>query len=567
MRKAASLDLKPMSTGEPPSGNTSGAEQQSKSGPPSSAGAADKPEARRSPMASVDDDGWDERPPASTGGGKSGVASTSGHQPGRSSMPPISTSSRAKFTVGNLLNATQGSGPSSKHAQGPSPVHRQQIGALPGRPTSRDASAPSRGRSAADQSKASEASRVVSGPQSRLQAPQRKTTPPQPFTAQRADALAEFPVGAAPERTTPSQPFAAFQLEAAPERAARSVPFTALASPMVSVGPDVEDEPSPMAVEAPRATGARSELTERNLLAPELHETTPRGIGVVTVSSPAPGFPTSAAQSSVKVAAAPIIPIATVVIGEGVVPTAPSERTELSDDASVPGDAMKSTRALPAVAVDSATPEQPARASEPKDAVVPNTPTPLPMPVAVKSRPPAAAPLLDDPDGWEVSGSTAAVSSSAELPPPVASQVSAGNSATPATAPVKQVRAAAATRKSAAKAALEKARGSKGKLKSNKPVASEAAPKKSPSSHSKLARAGNAEADLSGDFFAGSATDPSGIDASSYQEELLDERARRSLSPEVVARRGRYRVVVVLVILGLMLLLGAAIALKLMHRR
>jgi hypothetical protein len=127
----------------------------------------------------------------------------------------------------------------------------------------------------------------------------------------------------------------------------------------------------------------------------------------------------------------------------------------------------------------------------------------------------------------------------------------------------------AANGKSAAKVALDKARASKGKLKAAAIESSRPAAKKTPSSHSKLLRAGSAEGDLSGEFFAVSLSEESAADSARYHqtEELLDERHQRSLSPEVVARRARYRRIVVFVVVSFVLLLGAAIALKLLHRR
>jgi hypothetical protein len=112
--------------------------------------------------------------------------------------------------------------------------------------------------------------------------------------------------------------------------------------------------------------------------------------------------------------------------------------------------------------------------------------------------------------------------------------------------------------------AKDKGRTSSRKLRVSKNESSTAGGSSNPSSQSKL-RASGGEPELSGDFF-----ELAGHDApepgSHYQDDLLDERQRRSLSPEVVARRARYRVVVVLVVVGFVLLLGAAIALKMLGK-
>jgi hypothetical protein len=74
------------------------------------------------------------------------------------------------------------------------------------------------------------------------------------------------------------------------------------------------------------------------------------------------------------------------------------------------------------------------------------------------------------------------------------------------------------------------------------------------------------ESELSGEFFAISASATTHVEEYHEPDELIDERHMRSISPEVRARRARYRIVVLLLVVGMILLLAAAIALKLLHR-
>jgi len=73
------------------------------------------------------------------------------------------------------------------------------------------------------------------------------------------------------------------------------------------------------------------------------------------------------------------------------------------------------------------------------------------------------------------------------------------------------------------------------------------------------------DSDWAGEFFS---LNPETVTHDVYHEPdeiMLDERDRRSMTPEVRARRARYRVWVLLLVFGLLLLLGAALALKLRH--
>ena len=74
------------------------------------------------------------------------------------------------------------------------------------------------------------------------------------------------------------------------------------------------------------------------------------------------------------------------------------------------------------------------------------------------------------------------------------------------------------------------------------------------------------ESGLSGEFFAISAAATAHGEVFHEHDELIDERHMRSISPEVRARRARYRIIVLVLFVGLTLLLAAAIALKLLHK-
>jgi len=625
----------PMSTGQPPSDNASGGGKPSKPGQAPLVSAAGRSEGRRPPALSVDE-GWDlrEAPTAAERPSSAGppLAPSSFASPPRPSGAPAS--GKGKFTVGNLLNASQGA-PAATHKRNEiGGAHRQQIGALPKRsaashpatstqpspvgaaklavqsPVAVASPAPKRtpksaGATAPVQPPAPSLAPSHAGDKARTTPPQfaavnphtalERTTPSPPFAAAwperttPSQPFAAVPPAAVPERTTPSQPFAAVPPAAVPERTTpkqpfpaaapvgvveqkiTSQPFTALASPMVSLEPPLreaagEQAAPPRVQVSPRATPG-SALAARDLLEPDLHEKTPKGIGIVTLSPPAPASAAAESRESTGLSVAPIIPIATVRIVEpGLVePTSVGPLATAND--SLPATPAASPFSEPAIAEMATAAGLDERRVADRSAHGPvgvSSATPLPLPTTIESRPPPAAPVLDDPDGWEVSGETAIPSVTA-APPPVASGAAAE--------PSEEVSWSAERHDSAARlpaaGAAENQRGaSKGKLKASKPEAGSSAGITTPSSHSKLLRAGHAETELSGEFFAVSLVDAA-PDSAAFRDAdvIIDERHRRSLSPEVVARRARYRVVVVLVVVGFLVLLGAAIALEMLHRR
>jgi hypothetical protein len=104
---------------------------------------------------------------------------------------------------------------------------------------------------------------------------------------------------------------------------------------------------------------------------------------------------------------------------------------------------------------------------------------------------------------------------------------------------------------------------SKGKARGKKQPA--ATSKKVSAAEKEKSSAEHLDSDWAGEFFS---VNPDTVTHVGYHEPdelMLDERDRRSMTPEVRARRARYRAWVLLLVFGLLLLLGAAIALKLRH--
>jgi hypothetical protein len=140
--------------------------------------------------------------------------------------------------------------------------------------------------------------------------------------------------------------------------------------------------------------------------------------------------------------------------------------------------------------------------------IVPIVAAPSALPAeSVMSIPPEPARELDDPDSWNVDATPAPAAIAGELAPPTT---------------------------------------------------------RSPSLQSELASVVSSEVGLSGEFFAAPdvTLPPPELRQSQDSDSFIDERQQRSISPEVVARRTRYRVLVVRVIVGFVLLLVAAIVLK-----
>jgi len=476
-----------MSTGQPPSDNSSDGEKRSKSGQSSEDSETDKSDVTGAQPSSLEEH-WDPREaPTSSGRILAGKPSASppnsnGVLPEFRTVPPGVSSPRGKFTVGNLLNASQGQGTASisrKRAEPLTSRPRQQIGALPQRAPARSTVPPAINHSDSVPNPPTTPSpppvvEAVSEVESVASA-----IPSQPI------AVAAVPEADAGSRPTPSQPFAV-EVVSSVEGGLGATPSQPFGVERVSEA-DAGSRPTPsqpFVVEvvpkaAPQtlmATGARVEraLAPHDLLAPPLIEKTPRGIGAVTLGSslPQPSQPSNpVAMESTVFVVTPIVPIVAVPPAKG-------------------------------------------------DA----------------SRQPAPARELDDPESWNVDVNPAPPAIAVEPPPPVAADLRRTSD-----------------------------RASRVSGSDPSPVAA----KRSPSSQSKLERAAISEPGLSGEFFAA-------LDVSEPPPELrqpqdsdgfMDERHRRSISPEVVARRTRYRVLVVRVIVGFVLVLVAAIVLKVMHKR
>ncbi len=74
------------------------------------------------------------------------------------------------------------------------------------------------------------------------------------------------------------------------------------------------------------------------------------------------------------------------------------------------------------------------------------------------------------------------------------------------------------------------------------------------------------DSEWAGDFFASNAPMFAEVEEFHEHDEPVDERHLRSISPEARARRARYRIIVLGLIVAMTLLLAAAIALKLLHK-
>ncbi len=172
-----------------------------------------------------------------------------------------------------------------------------------------------------------------------------------------------------------------------------------------------------------------------------------------------------------------------------------------------------------------------------------------------------------EPDGWDVSVDVPAVEEPAAVPtakaaqtpdPPAAEKQTTVPTAKPAQTAVKAEVNLKSSDKPAAKSspASEKPR-SKADTKKKGALSAKSKPQTAPE---------GLESELSGEFFAISAPATAHVEEFHDHDELIDERHMRSISPEVRARRARYRVIVLLLVVGMTLLLAAAIALKMLHK-
>lgn len=530
-----------MSTGQPPSDKSSDGEKRSESGQSSNDIDTDKSEGTGSQSSNLEER-WDPRE-APTSSGRIVAAppapppNSNRASPEFRTVPPGVSSPRGKFTVGNLLNASQGTAPISQKRADPLSVRpRQQIGALPQRALTRSTvppastnsdgatSPPATSSTPSVEEVPSQVETVISPPASQaiaeeavpqvdavvsasaLQASEiepipeveagSQPTPSQPFAVEVVSSVevVSRPTPSQPisvdwvseveasSRPTPSQPFVVAAVPKV-ESVAKPTPSQLVASEAVFEA-DAGSRPTPsqpFAVEvvpksAPQTPHVERALTPRDLLAPPLIEKTPRGIGAVTLDSPGP------------------------------LPLRPSNPV-----------ALESTKfaVTPIVSIVAAPPAQPAKGDA------------SPLPTVARE--------LDDPDSWNVDVNPAPPAIMVKPPSPVA-----------ADAPRTSDRA----------------------IPVNESDPSPVATQRSPSSQSKLARAASSETGLSGEFFAApNVTDPPPeLRQPQDSDSFIDERQRRSISPEVVARRTRYRVLVVRVIVGFILLLAAAITLKVMRK-
>lgn len=191
--------------------------------------------------------------------------------------------------------------------------------------------------------------------------------------------------------------------------------------------------------------------------------------------------------------------------------------------------------------------------------------------VRPSSSPPAAEGVME-PDDWDLPEQPSAkgVEETPVNPPPVAKILSksvelapvepgpaAKTSSKPAEqAPIKLEPAAAkSSSKTASKTTQTTAKGRQiGAVKKSVQAA-------------KPQAAHDLDSEWAGDFFAADPQTQALVDDYHDHDELIDERRLRSLSPEVRARRAKYRRMVLGLFVAMVLLLAAAIALKLLHDR
>jgi len=491
-----------MSTGQPPSDDSSDGEKRSEPGQSTEDSQTNKPD-EAGAQSSSPDESWDPRELPTSGrvlAGRQSACPPNSNEllPEFRVIPSGVSSPRGKFTVGHLLNAAQGIAPiSQKRTEPLSARPRQQIGALPQSAPARSTVPPANNstESAANPpatcspplvaKAASEVESVVSPSSAQPIAvaavtesePGSRPTPSQPFAI---DVVFE---AKARSRPTPSQPFAvkvASSVEAV-LKPTPSQPFGVDGVPDVDAGsrptpsqPFVVEVVPKAVLQTPMGTGARAEraLTPRDLLAPPLIEKTPRGIGAVTLGSTVPLHSRSSNAVAMESTALVVTPIVPIVAG----PLAQPAKSDAS--------------------------RSPAPAPENRN-------------VGVNAAPPAIAVEPLPPVGGDPSHtSERAIRVSESDPSPMVAQ-------------------------------------------------------RSSSSQSKLDRAPSQESGLSGEFFAAPdvTVPPAELRQPQDSDDFIDERQRRSISPEVVARRTRYRAIVVRVIVGFVLLLAAAIVLKLTHKR
>ena len=550
---AAGLDFEPMSTGQPPTGNAPGGEKRAGSGQfpaqaePTAglAKSADKP-ASVPPASPEVDSGWDASEPTTSVARKAqgvvpaapkvpNIPNATGPRPNPQSIAPNSSQARGKFTVGNLLSSAQGAGstaPKNAQAARPAPDHRRQISAVPQKSVERaSAPLPDAGMPMAirhDTPKGIGAVNIAPAPPLPTEPMVRRDTP-----------KGIGAVNVAPAPPLPTEPMVR-----------RDTPkgigaVNVAASPAPSIEPAVRHD-------TPKGIGAVS-VTPTLPVEPVAMTDTPKGIGTETAVGTTP----IAAPS--EVAAAPAakssMPKATELVSKAAARRASQTSVSGAPSASFsrPKSARQAVKASPSQAPQAAAEVAPAATSEATRvaAQTPSVNAPATDSVTIASKPPATSQALDDPDAWDVAVDTAPVA----MPPVAVAKPSEGS-----------IRTKAASTKKSAKTTSQPA--SEKKPRTGKSQPSLAVAKSAATSQSKIpqARTDSPESELSGEFFAVTEHEVSHAEqfheTEYVTEDVVDERHLRSIRPEAIARRAKFRVLVWSVFVGLLLLLAAAFARK-----
>ncbi len=563
MANAAGLDFEPMSTGQPPTGNAPGGEKRSKSGqfpamvePTGGLVASAERPASVPPQSPELDSEWDKSEATAhvaptTPGGVSApprmpsFPHASGQQRNPQSMASASSPPKGRFTVGNLLNTAQGAGsnaPKRIDSAHPTQEHRRQIGTLPQKALERNS---------------------VPSPKAVSAAPPLPLVKRESWQSIVHNAPTQNPESAV-RRDTPKGIGAAF-IAAPPapisEPAALAETPKGIGSCAVAAPPAPISEPAAI-TETPKGIGAALIAAPPTPISePAAITETPKGIGSSAVAaSPAPiPEPAVIAETpepigtAVAVRPMPIVG-ARAVAAESTSPPTSSEPAAASEMSRAAEQVLKVSpreeAPVPIALEVAATPEIPTDVEHSMRAKLPSA-----ADASLAPQPPPTREGLDDPDGWDVSVDAAPVTK-----PAAAAQPS----------PEGSIPSAATTGAANANAPPESTarHTGEGKPRSGGSQSNPATAKRSAKSDSKIAQAHSEgfETELSGEFFAVEVHDVAHVEHLHEAEDTVDARHLRAISPEAMARRAKFRVLVLVVCVGFVLLLAAAIALRFLHR-
>ena len=170
-----------------------------------------------------------------------------------------------------------------------------------------------------------------------------------------------------------------------------------------------------------------------------------------------------------------------------------------------------------------------------------------------------------EPDGWDVPDEVPAVEKQVTAPA-VKPEQSPVPTAMPEQSPVPTAKTEQVAVKSEAKSSDKPQPKSKSGPASEKRHSKANRKKKAVTKSKPQGGTEGPESELSGEFFAISAPVSARVEDFHESDEFVDLVHMHSISPEVRARRAKYRIIVIALVVGMTLLLAAAIALKLMHK-